>query len=375
MPSTTDRHVSVLSTGAHVPGEPIDNARLARLCGPLPEEVADGIQVRSRYWIADPETGSHRTGTSAMAVAAAQQALDRAAVDPDEVDLLIMSTASPEYPLPAAVTYVQEQLGLPHCAAMEFRAACAGFVQGVDYARRLLADGTYDTAVVIGAESISPLLVPVYLGKDPQRVRMRDRLCLYTFGDGAGAVVLRADAQHPPPRKPGLHVFATQCLGGQRRPGMRIVGGGTDLPAAEQARRKRLVEIELDVAGTATVGPQVFHTALRDMLARTGLAISDIDACVLPEGNAEYFAEGFDAAGISGADQAALQKCLVENLSDVGATGAAAVALALDAGWVSGRIRPGATVLLLGVEASRYVYAGLTLEWEAPTPPRAERHG
>ncbi|WP_198037021.1 3-oxoacyl-ACP synthase III family protein [Nocardia sp. BMG51109] len=374
MPTTTDRHVSVLSTGAHLPGAPIDNARLADLCGPLPEEVADGIQVRSRHWIADPETGSHRTGTSAMAVAAARQALDRAAVDPSEVDLLMMSTASPEYPLPAAATYVQEQLGLQRCATMEFRAACAGFVQGMDYARRLLADGTYDTAVVIGAESISPLLVPLYLGQDPQRIRMRDRLTLYTFGDGAGAAVLRAQPRDSARREPERYAFGTQCLGGMRRPGMQIVGGGTDLPASEQARRKRLVEIKLDVAGTTTVGPQVFHTALRDMLARSGLALSDIDACVLPEGNADYFAEGFGDVGISGEDRAALQKCIVENLSDVGATGSAAVPLALDAGWVSGRIRPGATVLLLGVEASRYVYAGLTLEWEARTPAGTVRH-
>jgi 3-oxoacyl-[acyl-carrier-protein] synthase III len=71
---------------------------------------------------------------------------------------------------------------------------------------------------------------------------------------------------------------------------------------------------------------------------------------------------------MSADDQATLSKTIVENLTDVGATGSAAVPLALDAGWTEGRIRPGDTVLLLAIEASRYLYAGLTLTWEAPFP-------
>ncbi|MEV0465571.1 3-oxoacyl-[acyl-carrier-protein] synthase III C-terminal domain-containing protein [Nocardia tengchongensis] len=359
------RHVSILSTGSYLPGDPIDNATLERLCGPMPAEVLDNIQVRQRHWIIDPATGRHTTGTSAMATTAARRALARADIDPAEVDLLVMSSASPEYQLPAVVTYVQERLGLAHCASIEFRAACTGFVQGLDYARRLLADGTYKTAVVIGAESISPLLVPMYLGMDPELVRMRDRLVINSFGDGAGAVVLRAG--EPGSADPaGEFRFATACLGGDRKPGMQIVGGGTHEPVFDQAKRKRLVEMKLDVNGTATFGPQVFVAGMKDMLARTGLTVAEIDACVLPEGNADYFTAEFDAAGVSPEDQAVLAKNIVENLTTVGATGSAAVPLALDEGWVEGRVRPGDQVLLLAVEASRYLYAGLSLRWEAP---------
>jgi 3-oxoacyl-[acyl-carrier-protein] synthase-3 len=197
---------------------------------------------------------------------------------------------------------------------------------------------------------------------------MRDRLTLYTFGDGAGAMVLRAGEPGSAQDTPVREVFATQCLGGKRKPGMLVVGGGTDAPLAEQQRRKRLMEIRLDIPGTAVFGPKVFVAGLHDMLQRSGLAVGDIDACVLPEGNAEYFSNEFEAAGLTAQDYAALQKSIVENLTDVGATGSAAVPLALDAGWVEGRIRPGDTVLLLAIEASRYLYAGLTLTWEAPTP-------
>jgi 3-oxoacyl-[acyl-carrier-protein] synthase-3 len=364
--ASAERRVSFLATGAELPGDPIDNAALERLCGPLPEDILAGMEVRSRHWIADPETGEHRTGTSEMAAAAARQALRRAGIEAAEVDLLVMSTASPEHALPAAVTFVQERLGLERCAVVEVRAGCVGAVQALDYARRMLADGTYRTALVIGAESISPVLVPVYLGRDPYRVRMRDRLTLYTFGDGAGAVVLRAGEEGSAADDPLGHTFATQCLGGARKPGMQVIGGGTDAPLAEQRARARLMDIRLDVPGTAEFGPQVFVAGMRDMLDRSGLSMSEIDVCVLPEGNAEYFSKEFEAAGLGADEHAALQKNIVENLADVGATGSAAVPLALDAGVVAGRVGPGDTVLLLAIEASRYLYAGLTLTWQGP---------
>ncbi|MEU5825443.1 3-oxoacyl-ACP synthase III family protein [Streptomyces sp. NPDC047803] len=367
MSSSSDRHVSVLATGAHLPGEPLDNDALARICGPLPDDVLEGIQVQRRHWMIDPATGKHLTSTSAMATAAARQALERAGVEPEEVDLIVVSTASPDYLLPVAATYVQEQLGLESCAVIEVRAGCVGAVQGLDIARRNLADGTYRTALVIGTESVSPLLAPVFIGQDPERVRMRDRLTVYTFGDGAGAVVLRA-GEEGSAHEGSRQVFATQSMGGARKPGMLIVGGGTDVPLAEQRERKRLMDIKLDIPGTAQFGPRVFVRGIHDMLERSGLALSDLDACVLPEGNAEYFASEYGTAGLSDQDQAVLSKTIVENLTDVGATGSAAVPLALDAGWAEGRIRPGHKVLLLAIEASRYVYAGLTLTWEAPFP-------
>ncbi|MBB5119109.1 3-oxoacyl-ACP synthase III family protein [Streptomyces eurocidicus] len=363
---TALRRISFLSTGAQLPGDPIDNTTLERLCGPLPEDVLTGIGVRHRHWIIDPETGEHHSSTTGMATAAARLALERAGLEPGDIDLLVMSTASPDHALPAAGTFVQERLGLDRCAVVEVRAGCVGAVQALDYARRMLADGTYRTALVVGAESISPLLAPVYLGRDPFRVRMRDRLTVYTFGDGAGAVVLRAGEEGSAAEDPLGHTFATQCLGGGRRPGMQVVGGGTDAPLAEQRRRDRLMEIRLDVPGTAEFGPQVFATGLRDVLRRSGLSVDDVDACVLPEGNAEYFSREFESAGIGAADHSALQKIIVENLADVGATGSAAVPLALDAGIAAGRVRPGHKVLLLAIEASRYLYAGLTLTWQGP---------
>ncbi|MEJ3743475.1 ketoacyl-ACP synthase III [Actinomycetes bacterium KLBMP 9797] len=364
----TNHGVRVVSTGAYLPGEPLSNADLEALCGPLPADILDGLQVRRRHWAIDPRTGEHLVSNSEMATAAARQALDRAGLAAADVDLLVMSTASPEYPLPAAVTFVQERLGLARCAVTEVRSGCAGAVHALDIAARLLAAGQYRTAVVIGSEVISPLLAPYYLTGGPDRVRMRDRISLYNFGDGAGAVVLRAEEGGEP-----FLASVNACLGGDRKPGMQILGGGTDAPIADQLRRKRPVELRLDVVESARFGPRVFVTALQDLLDRSGLRIDEVDACVLPEGNAGYFSSELEAAGMSAEDFKAIQGRIVENLADVGATGSAAVPLALDDAWTGGRVRPGDRVLLLAIETSRWLYAGVALTWTAPAPSGGSR--
>jgi 3-oxoacyl-[acyl-carrier-protein] synthase III len=362
---TTAYDVNILSTGGYLPGDPLDNDTMEKYVGPLPDDVLEGIQVKTRYWMIDPTTGKHLINNSRMAERASRQALERAGLEPDEVDLIVVCTSTPEYTIPNVATTLQHYLGLESVAAIEIRGACAGWVQALDLARRHLADGTARTALVVGSDVASPLLAPLFLDKDPARVRMRDRLTLYTFGDGAGAVVMRAE---PAEAAADEFTFINACVGGLRKPGMEIIGGGTDVPQAEQLGRRQLIQMKIDVPGTSTFGPQVFVRAIKEMARKEGRALGEFDAIVLPEGNADYFADEFGAAGLSAEDIQALSGRIVENLADVGATGSAAVPLSLDAGWTSGRIQPGDRIVLLGIEASRYVYTGLSVTWRAPFP-------
>lgn len=365
---TTAYDVRILSTGSYVPGDPLDNPTLEKYVGPLPDDVLEGIQVKTRHWMIDPATGEHRINNSRMAERASRQALERAGVEPDELDLIVVCTSTPEYALPGVATTLQHYLGLESVAAVEIRGACAGWVQALDLARRQLADGTARTALVVGSEAGSPILAPLFLDKDPARVRMRDRLTLYTFGDGAGAAVLRAEPAGASPESADEFAFVNACVGGLRKPGMEIIGGGTDVPQADQLRRRQLIQMKVDVPGTSKFGPQVFVRAIQEMAQKDGRALGEFDAVVLPEGNADYFADEYEAAGLSAEDKGALNGRIVENLAEVGATGSAAVPLSLDAGWTSGRIRPGDRIVLLGIEASRYVYTGLSVTWRAPLP-------
>jgi 3-oxoacyl-[acyl-carrier-protein] synthase-3 len=351
--------VRVASTGSYLPGEPITNEDLERLVGPLPEDILEGIQVKRRHWMIDPETGEHTTTNSEMATAAVRDALASAELEPSDVELIVSSTASPEYHLPPMVTLVQDHLGISKCATTEIRSGCAGFVEAFDVARLYLERGTYKTAVVVGSESISPLLAPVYLGKDPETIRMRDRMNPYNFGDGAGAVVLQVGDGD------GIAGGAISSVGGDRAIAMQVIGGSTHAPIHKQLEAKRLVELKVDVVASGEVTPHVLTEGLTDVLRASGVTADEIDVCVIPEGNAGYMVEELKEAGLLTPEWLALEGKIFENLTEVGATGSAAVPLALDLAWKTGRVKQGDRVMILAIETSKWKYAGAVLTWTA----------
>jgi 3-oxoacyl-[acyl-carrier-protein] synthase-3 len=355
------RSAVLLATGAHLPGEPIDNETLARVAGPLPDDVLEGIQVKTRHWIADPDTGEQSETNSQMAAKAAQQALARAGLEAGEVDLLVLSTASPEYHLPPTSTLVQEHLGLGKIAAIDIRSGCAGAVEALDVARLYLERGDFQTALVIGSETISPLTVPVFLGKDPEKVRMRDRLGIYNFGDGAGAMVLRGQEGE----RTGILGSAIRSTGPDRKPGMQVTGGGTHAPIAKQLEAKRLIELKVDVVESGRQTPYVLTEGLSETLKRCGVAAEAIDLCVIPEGNAGYMTDELREAGLLTPEWLALEHKIFENLALVGATGSAAVPLAVDYAWTTGRVKAGDMMMILAIETSKWKYAGMVLPWAA----------
>ncbi len=137
------KSVHVAATGSYLPGDPITNEELEQYAGGLPDDVLEGLQVKTRHWIADPRTGEQSETNAEMATKAAREALSRAGIEPEEVELLVLSTASPDYHLPPMVTFVQDALGLERCATVEIRSGCAGAIEALDLARMYLERGQY----------------------------------------------------------------------------------------------------------------------------------------------------------------------------------------------------------------------------------------
>jgi 3-oxoacyl-[acyl-carrier-protein] synthase-3 len=349
------------STGSYLPGDPITNEEMERYAGPVPEDILEGLQVKTRYWSADPETGEHRISNSEMAVNAINEALELAGLEAGEIDLLVVSTASPEYHLPPTSTLVQDKLGLRSCATVDIRSGCAGAVEALDLARLYLEHGDFQNAVVVGSEAISPLCVAAYYDGGPSKVRMRDRLGIYSFGDGAGAMVLRATEGEGG----GVQGSAIACVGGERPPGMQVVGGGTFKPIHEQLKAKKLVELKVDVVESGRFTPHVLTEGLQETLKRSGVAAEEIDHCVIPEGNATYMTDELREAGLLTPEWTELEPKIFENLALVGATGSAAVPLAVDYGWKTGEIKQGEMVMLLAIETSKWKYGGWVFPWTA----------
>jgi 3-oxoacyl-[acyl-carrier-protein] synthase III len=361
------RQVKLASTGSYLPGDPIDNEEMERLAGGVPEDVLEGLQVKTRHWCVDPDTGEHLESNSDMAYKAVVEALELAGLEPAEVDFLIVSTASPEYHLPPTSTMVQEKLGIRSLATVDIRSGCAGAVEALDFARLYLERGDFDTAVVVGSEVISPLCVEIF-AQGPNKVRMRDRLGIYSFGDGAGAMVLKAEDDGDG----GILGSAIACVGGERKPGMQIVGGGTHAPFHLQREAKRLADLKVDVVESGRFTPHVLTEGLKETLERSGVAASAIDMCIIPEGNATYMTDELREAGLLTPEWTELEPKIFENLALVGATGSAAVPIAVDYAWKTGAVKEGDMVMLLAIETSKWKYGGMVLPWTAAPVPQRE---
>ncbi|MGW5107460.1 3-oxoacyl-ACP synthase III family protein [Nocardia sp. NPDC004123] len=357
----------IIGTGGFQPGDPIDNATIEKYVGPLPEDVLSGLTIEQRFWMIDPETGEHHDSNSGMAYKAAVRALETAGIEAAEVDLMILATGTPDYTLPPSVNLVQERLGLESVTTLEIRSGGAGAAHGLDLARTYIEQGIVTTALVIGVEAISPAIAPVFLETEPHKIRMRDRMPLYMFGDGAGAIVLRAGESG------GLRRGAARAIGGSRKPGIWAIGGGTHAPLLQQQRSKKLVDLKVDVVGAGDFTPVMVSEALTHTLAAAGLAAADTDWCLIPEGNAGWMLDSMREAGVQTAEWEALEGRIFDNLAMTGACGCAAVPLFLDDGWRNGQIQPGHRVAIIGVEATKWMYAGIVCDWTAPTPAASSK--
>ena len=167
----------VRAVGAYLPARVVSNEELARQVDTTDQWIRERTGITQRHLAAEGEL------TSDLATAAARQALERAGLRPGDVDLILVATATPDHTFPATATAVQRKLGAGRGIAFDLQAVCAGFAYGLATADGFLRTGQARTALVIGAETFSRIL------------DWQDRGTCVLFGDGAGAVVLQAEAQ------------------------------------------------------------------------------------------------------------------------------------------------------------------------------------
>lgn len=164
--------VIITGTGGALPKKVVTNADLSKVVDTTDEWIQSRTGIKQRYFKSEGET------TSSLATAAAKQALEAANLTADDIDLIVVGTATPDYTFPSVACQVQANLGIEHGAAFDLAAACSGFVYALSTAESFLNTGKATKALVIGAETFSDLITP------------EDRTTYVLFGDGAGAVVI-----------------------------------------------------------------------------------------------------------------------------------------------------------------------------------------
>jgi 3-oxoacyl-[acyl-carrier-protein] synthase III len=302
----------VLGCGSYLPQRVLSNAELARKVDTSDEWIVQRTGIRERRIAAPGEV------TSDMGIKAAQAALAAAGLDAQAIDLILLATATPDNTFPASAVSVQAGLGITHGAAFDLQAVCSGFVYGLAVADGLLKGGAFKRALVIGSETYSRIL------------DWTDRTTCVLFGDGAGAVVLEAQAQ----------------------PGTREDRGILTAHLRSDGRYKSKLYVDGGPASTGTVGHlrmegrEVFRHAvamitdvIEDAFKATGYTAADIDWFVPHQANKRIIDGSAHKLGIA-------PEKVVTTVDKHGNTSAASIPLALAVAVADGRIKQGDLVLL-----------------------------
>jgi 3-oxoacyl-[acyl-carrier-protein] synthase III len=304
--------VSLLAgVGAFLPAQRLTNAELAARIDTSDEWIVERTGIRERRIAAPDEK------TSDLAIAAARAALINAGVAASEIDLIIVATATPDLTFPATATKVQRALGVTQGFALDLQAVCSGFVYALATADNFLARGQATTALVIGAETFSRIL------------DWTDRTTCVLFGDGAGAVVLKAA---PEREAKGRGVLATYLRSDGRFHDLLYVDGG---PSQTQT----VGHLKMDGRGVFRHAVDHIAEAIGEACKRADVAVSAVDWFVPHQANQRIL------DGVAKRLAIPPEK-VISTVAFHGNTSAASVPLALAQAVGDGRIQPGQLIVL-----------------------------
>jgi len=306
----------IVGTGSYVPARVLTNADLEKLVDTSDEWILTRTGISERHIASDEEA------TSDLAYHAGQAALEAAGVDPADLDMILVATATPDMFFPSTACILQDRLGARRAGGLDVSAACSGFIYGMAVANGLIRAGTARTVLLVGADTLTKV------------VNWQDRNTCVLFGDGAGAVVLRADEGERGVLS--VHLYADGSKGSL----LILPGGGSRHPMSQAVLDAGLTKIQMNS------GNEVFKLAVRAMedaaltaLKQNGFDVGDVDFIVSHQANMRIISALGQRLGLP-------DHKVIMNLQKVGNTSAASIPLALDEAVRDGRVKAGHLVLL-----------------------------
>jgi len=318
----------VKGCGGYLPERVVTNAELAAVVDTSDDWITTRTGIKERRIAAKGEL------TSAMGAAAARVALLDARMAPEDIDLIVLATSTPDQTFPATAVTIQAELGITEGAAFDIQAVCSGFVFALVTADNYLRSGEFRRALVIGAEAFSRIL------------DWEDRTTCVLFGDGAGALVLEAEMENGATTDRGI---LASCLrsDGRYRDKLYVDGGPSSTGTVGQVRMD---------------GPEVFRHAVTKIsevigatLAKTGYQASDIDWFVPHQANKRILDGAARKLGLD-------PDRIIITVDKHANTSAASIPLALFAGCEDGRIKPGDLVLMEAMGGG-FTWGAVLLRW------------
>ncbi len=325
-------NVRITGTGSSLPGKILTNAELETLIDTTDEWITTRTGIKERRIAADGEY------TSTFAAEAARRALAMAGVEPEEIDLIILGTVTPDFPFPSTACIVQDLIGATNATAFDLSAACSGFIFGLSIAEKYIRSGAAKKILVIGSEILSRI------------VDWQDRNTCVLFGDGAGAVVLEAsEGDHS---LLSTHTFSNGTYWNLLyQPGSGSRNPATDSRTIDERRIYLTME-----------GNDVFKHAVRAMeeaavkaLDANGLTTSDISLLIPHQANQRIIDATAKRLGLDSGR-------LFTNLHRYGNTSSASIPIALDEANRQGVLKPDSKLMLVAFGGG-FTYGSALINW------------
>ncbi len=313
----TPQSIGIVAVGAYAPPGIVTNADLEKIVDTSDE------WIRTRTGISRRHVAVPGTATSELALPAARLALERAGLAPEELDVIVVATCTPDMPLPSTACFVQYGLGATHAAAFDISAACTGFIYALNIITPALKVGLFRNALVIGADTLTPF------------TDFSDRSTCVLFGDGAGAAVLRAV-----PEGHGI-LSSYMRADGSGSEMLTIPGGGSRYPASAETIAAHQHYIHMAGNEVFKFAVRAVEDAIATALERAGLTTADVNVVIPHQANIRIIEAVQKRVNIP-------EERWVINIQEYSNTSAATIPIALNEAFEQERIHDGDIVLLVG---------------------------
>ncbi len=330
-------YAHITGWGMAVPSKVLTNADLEKMVDTDDDWIQSRTGIRQRHIANEEET------TASLAKDAALNALRVANLNPTDIDLIIVSTSSPEHVFPATACLVQDQIGASKAGAFDLSAACSGFIFAINMATQAIRSGSIQNAVVIGAETLSRF------------VDWEDRNTCILFGDGAGAFVLQAGDE------PGGLLSAVMRSDGSGADLLSLPAGGSRMPASADTILNKQHTIHMNGREVFRFATRVIAQATRETIAAAQLKISDIQLVIPHQANLRILEAAMRGLEIP------LDQCFI-NIERYGNTSTASIPIATCEAIQQGRLQSGDNTVFVGFGAG-LTWGAALVRWTGPFLP------
>ncbi len=323
--------------GMAVPSKVLTNSDLEKIVDTNDAWIQSRTGIRQRHIANDGES------TATLALDAALNALQVANLNPDDVELIIVSTSSPEHAFPATACLVQDRIGATRAGAFDLSAACSGFIYALNMATQAIRSGSIKNALVIGAETLSRF------------VNWEDRNTCILFGDGAGAFVLQAGDE------PGGVLSAVMRSDGSGGDLLTLPAGGSYMPASAETILNKQHTIHMNGREVFRFATRVIAQATREAVAFAQLKLEDVQLVIPHQANLRII-----EAAMRGLEMP-IEQCFI-NIERYGNTSTASIPIAACEAIQQGRVQSGDNIVFVGFGAG-LTWGATLVRWTGPLLP------